>query len=222
MKHPTAAQCRVAAAALLALATLASPVVGHAAIVEGADVGIFRTFVDTTTGRVWADLDNHLVFSGTGYTFRFASYGDNLAALTAAGFRWAFSHEVAALTSAIPLTSTAEYDALGNVMGSLSFGETTTLSGYANATDGLASRHYGVPDFAAATAGWGSAFPGTALPTGLNDSGLWAILAAPPGSGGGSSVPVPGTLALAGLGLCAAAGANRRFRPADGRRPRLR
>ncbi len=193
---------RLAAATLLALA---GP--SQAGIVEGADVGGIRTFVDTTTGTIWADLDNHLTFTGTGFAFRFTDYADYHAALTAAGFTWALSSEVSAFMAANPLTSTAGYDALGTVMGSVSFGETTTLSGYANATDGLVRRQFGAPDYGTGTAGW--AFTGALVaPSALNDSGLWAYLAGP-GGGGGGSVPLPGTLALAGLGLVALAGRRR-------------
>lgn len=192
----------LATAALLALAGTC-----QAAIVEGADVGGFRTFVDTSTGIVWADLDNHLALTGTGFSFRFADFASYRNALTAAGFSWAFTYEVSALIASIPLTTTTEYDALGAVMGSVSFGETTTLSGYSNATDGLVSRQYGAADYPAGTAGWVTG-PATTLPSALNDSGLWAYLAGP-GGGGGGSVPLPGTLALAGLGLAAMAGRRR-------------
>jgi hypothetical protein len=192
----------LAAASLLALAGTS-----QAAIVEGADVGGFRTFVDTSTGIVWADLDNHLSFTGTGFAFRFTDFLDYRNALTAAGFSWAFVWDVAALTATLPLPTTAEYDTLGSVMGSLSFGETTTLSGYANATDGLVRRMYGEPLYSTGTASW--VMGGfTTLPSALNDSGLWAYLSAPSGGGGGS-VPVPGTLALAALGLVAMAGRRR-------------
>lgn len=196
--HVTPTLRRLAAASLLALAGTS-----QAAIVEGADVGGFRTFVDTSTGIVWADLDNHLQFNGTAYVFRFADYADYLSALTAAGFTWAFSGQVNALTATIPLTTTAEYDALGAVMGSLSFGETTMLTGYSNATDASVRRHYGAPDYGAGTANWVTSSI-TAMPSALNDSGLWAYIAGPGGGGGGGgTVPLPGTLALAGLGLAA-------------------
>jgi PEP-CTERM motif len=188
---------RLGATALLALAGTA-----HAALVEGADVGGFRTFVDTSTGTVWADLDNHLALTSTGFGFRFTDFADYQGALTAAGFSWATVGEVAALMAATPLATTTEYDALGAVMGSVSFGETTTLSGYANASDGLVRRQYGAPDYPAGTASWATA-GFSVLPSALNDSGLWAFIAGAPGPGG--SVPLPGTLALAGLGLAAAA-----------------
>jgi hypothetical protein len=190
----------LAAASLLALAGTS-----QAAIVEGADVGGFRTFVDTTTGIVWADLDNHLQFTGTGFVFRFTDYADYHNALTTAGFTWAFSSQVNALTASIPLSTTAEYNDLGTVMGSLSFGETTTLSGYSNATDGLVVRQYGAADYSAGTAHWAMGSL-SVMPGGLNDAGLWAFFT---GSGGGGSVPVPGTLALASLGLCALAARRR-------------
>lgn len=191
---------RLSATTLLALAGAHA----HGAIVEGADVGMFRTFVDTTTGTVWADLDNHLMFTGTGFQYRFADRSAYLAALQAAGFVWAFTSEVAALTAAVPMATTQDYDALGTVMGSLSFGETTSLDGYANATDGLVTRHFGSPNWSAGSASWGTPTFGPWVNS-LNDSGLWAYLAAP----AGSAVPVPGTLALAGLGLFAIAGRRR-------------
>ena len=172
---------------------------GQAAIVEGADVGGFRTFVDTTTGTVWADLDNHLQFTGTGFVFRFTDYNDYINALTAAGFTWAFVGQVNALTATLPLSTSAEYDALGSLMGSLSFGETTMLTGYSNATDGLVARQFGAVSYGLGTANWATNGP-MQVPGSLNDSGLWAFLSAPPGAG---TVPVPGSLALAGLGLCA-------------------
>jgi hypothetical protein len=188
---------RIAAAALLALAATA-----QAAIVEGADVGGFRTFVDTSTGTVWADLDNHLAFTGTGFGYRFTDFADYLGALTAAGFTWADMGEVALLLATIPMSTTAEYMGLGSVMGSVSFGETITLSGYAEAVGGQATRMYGQADFGTGTAGW--TMTGFALlPSALNDSGLWAYVAGAPGPGPGGSVPLPGTLALAGLGLAA-------------------
>lgn len=195
---------RAASAALMALAGSA-----QAAVIEGADIGGFRTFIDTGTGTVWADLDNHLTLTGTGYAYRFADYADYLDALAAAGFTWAFAGQVLGLTSSLPLSTSAGYDAFGQVMGSLSFGETTTLSGYSNASDGLVLRQYGAVDYGTGTASW--AMGGlTTLPVALNDSGLWAYLTGPgPGGGGGGSVPLPGTLGLAGLGLVALASRRR-------------
>jgi PEP-CTERM motif len=202
--NPVTTLRRTAAAALLALASTS-----QAAIVEGADVGGFRTFVDTSTGTVWADLDNHLELTGTGFQFRFADRAAYLGALQAAGFVWATTGQVIqGFTATVPLTSTAEFVALGEVMSSLSFGESNTLDGYSNATDGLMVRNYGMPSWSAGTASWamGGITPQLAP---LNDSGMWAYLAGPVGGGGGS-VPLPGTLALAGLGLIGLAGVSRR------------
>ncbi len=205
--NPVTTLRRTAAAALLALASTS-----QAAIVEGADVGGFRTFVDTSTGTVWADLDNHLAFTGTSYQFRFADRTAYLGALQAAGFVWATTGQVTGFTATVPLTTTAEFVALGNVMSSLSFGETTTLDGYSNATDGLMVRNFGQASWSAGTASW--AMSGlTPQMAPLNDSGLWAYLAAPVGSGGGS-VPLPGTLALCGAGLLGLAALSRRRAPA--------
>ena len=182
----------------LALAALAGT--SHSAVVEGADVGGFRTFVDTSTGTVWADLDNHLAFTGAGFAFRFADRSDYLNALVAAGFTWAKGDEVAALTATLPMATTLDHELLGLVMGSLSYGETYNLDGYADWSDGLARRHYGEYVSSAGTAQW--ALGGlAAMPGALNDSGLWAYIAGP---GTGGSVPEPATLALAGLALAAA------------------
>ncbi|MBL8360492.1 MAG: hypothetical protein JNN18_08360 [Rubrivivax sp.] len=188
---------RTSAALLLSLAGAS-----QAAIVEGTDVGPFRTFVDTATGTVWADLDNHLTFTGSGFAFRYADRADYLAALQAAGFAWATTTEVAALTAAVPMATTPEFVTLGGSMASLSFGETTTLDGYADVGDGLVQRHYGLPDYGAGTATW--AVGGwTPWPSALNDSGLWAYIPGAPGPAPG--VPLPGTLALVAAGLCIAA-----------------
>ncbi len=188
---------RLAAATLLALAGTA-----QATLVEGADIAGFRTFVDTSTGTIWADLDNHLEFTGSGFGYRFTDHGDYGDALTAAGFSFAHASAVAALMATLPMSTSAEYVGLGALMGSLSFGETTTLSGYADASDGLVSRMYGAADFGAGTAGW-MISGASVIPSALNDSGLWAYIAGSPGPGPGGSVPLPGTLALAGLGLVA-------------------
>jgi hypothetical protein len=200
---PRSTLARMAAATALLMAGSA-----QAGVVEGADVGGFRTFVDTNTGTVWADLDNQLTFTGIGFAFRFADFGDYMNALTAAGFSWATSAQVAALTASLPLGTTTEFDALGSVMGSLSFGETTSLDAYADAGAGEARRHYGAPDYAGGTASWALTPTGGVLPTSLNDAGLWAYVAGP---AGGGSVPLPGTLVLAGLGLCVVAGRSQRL-----------
>jgi hypothetical protein len=185
---------------LVACAMLALAGTCQSAVVEGADVGGFRTFVDTTTGTVWADLDNFLVFTGTAYVWNYASMPDYLGALQAAGFTWATSGQVAALTASLPMATTADFIAIGSVMDSLSFGEFSDIDADADAGGGITTRHFAEANWGAGTSSWrlGS---GTPWPTTLDGSGLWAYMAAP---GGGGSVPEPATLALAGLALAAA------------------
>lgn len=166
----------------------------QAALVEYGDVAGFRTFQDTLTGTVWADLDNHLSFTGNGFVFRFADRADHLSALQAAGFTWATASEVQALTATLPLAGPPAFYAVGAVVGSLSFGETGTIDGYADLGAGQAQRTY-----ATLAGGWAQGAAGP-LPQALNDAGLWAFIAGP---GGGGNVPEPATLALAGLALAA-------------------
>lgn len=195
---------RLAAATVLAWAGS-----GQAAIVEGADVGGFRTFVDTNTGLVWADLDNHFVQTPTGYGYRFASYQAYLDALTAAGFTWAFAGDVALLTQTIPLATAPDQAAAATMitLSSQSFGEAGLLAGYSEYFAGDSFRQYAGVDPLTGTAFWADSGLGSPLPTNLNATGLWAHLAVP--GGGGGSVPLPGTLALAGLGLVLMAGRRR-------------
>lgn len=198
---------------LVALAMTALAGTCHAAVVEGADVGGFRTFVDTSTGTVWADLDNHLTFTGSAFVFRFADRGDFANALASAGFTWATGVEVAALTATLPMATTGDHGLLGLVMGSLSYGETTSLDAYADEGSGLVQRHFGAYNGSAGTAQWGLGGM-TTLPSALNDAGMWAYLAGPVGGG---SVPEPASLALVGLALMAATSASRRKSPPTAR-----
>ena len=79
----------------LALCTTAlTAVSAQAAVIDHADVGGFRTFQDTDTGRVWLDLNN---FFGE-------TTNQMIAQANAAGFTFVLRSDVDALLGSLPLT----------------------------------------------------------------------------------------------------------------------
>jgi hypothetical protein len=187
----------------LALACAAPP--AQAAIVNHADVGGFRTFQDTSTGLIWADLDNARLARALDMGSGFA-YLSNLAllnALQATGFAWATSAEVEALLLTIPIGTHAEQlDAAGAMATDWGFlfGNTFNVGGLADAGSGLVTSH------SMGLNAWTSFSPFSYNLSVSNGQSFWAYMGAAPGGG---NVPEPASLALVGLALMAATSASR-------------
>jgi hypothetical protein len=195
-RHAFAHIALAAASAITGVSTSA-----QAAVVDHADVNGIRTFLDTGTGLIWADLDQFLVAGATGPAFRYVDRAAYLSALSAAGFQWADWSAVSALTGTVPVSTAAGYaDALDAM--STEFGSVVgVISGYADFAPGLSMQ------WDATLLGWSSYAPNT-MPNQLNDSGLWAYYG---GSvGGGGSVPAPASLLLAGGALALLAAQRRK------------
>ena len=162
-------------------------------IVESADIGGLRTFTDTATGLVWADLNN---FFGL-------TYNEMKAAVEAAGFAVAVRSEVDTLLLSLDLSATpvASWDSYAAIMGKAPNRE-------------LIWGAY-VPEVDPAFVSWAFAFQGDtawsfdastgfgvdSVPNGgsdVADMNIWAFQVNPTGA-----VPAPAGVILAGVGgLC--------------------
>ena len=197
---------------LATLALLATAASAHAALVNHSDVNGMRTFQDTNTGLIWADLDNwKLANVGAPMQDRFASMNDYLAAVQAAGFSWATTAQVDALLATVPLgiatNAQAAFATMMTDWGSM-------LEWHSGLSDGgsQSGNTRQVTDHHLAYAS-NPSWTSTLLSSDFTDSpsvGLYAYLAGPAAAPGGS-VPAPATLTLAGLAL-AVAGFSRRSR----------
>jgi hypothetical protein len=194
---------------LATVALMGAAAAAQSAAVHHADINGFRTFQDTTTGYIWADLDSWLspnAGQGSVATVLFGTYAQYLAALQAAGFTWANKDTVDDMLSTIPLAST-----FGSTLGAMvtDWGSNLEhIGGYSD--DGIGTFYIQESRYYPAGMGWFDSNITGSNPVALDNlRGLWAYMPSAPGAGG--SVPEPATLALAGLAL-AAAGMSRKAR----------
>lgn len=195
---------------LATLSLLAAMAGAQAAIVNHADVNGIRTFEDTSTGYIWADLDIWLQYRAPVnpiplYQFG-GTYAGMLAALQAAGFTWADSATVSTMMQGADLDN--NYAGV-NAAIQTDWGDMIeVIRGY---SDGGGGQFYQQQ----VQYGPNGPFLAGSLPPGGNPQGyadLWGMWAympgAPVGGGGGNgngNVPEPASLALVGLALTALA-----------------
>jgi hypothetical protein len=210
-KHPAflhphtdrAPRWRPLAAAAIALVMTGAllPHSTHAAVVEHADIAGFRTFQDTGTGRIWADLDNYYDLAGN---LRFATYGSYIDALQNAGFTWATGTPVYGLLNTLPLNA-GQFGSYSAVM-LTAFGENIELI-RGITTLGPNSPWLGQIGNNSNANGWtGSATLSVSILNSTasvdrpqpNLGGIWAYMDTPVGN-----VPEPGSMALLAAGLAA-------------------
>lgn len=96
---------------LALLATVAYT--AEAGVINSPDVGGFSTFKDTTTGRVWLDLNNFYNASATSGASGYAM----IAAAEKAGFTFATRSDVGQLLGSLPLNG-GEWASYSSIMGS--------------------------------------------------------------------------------------------------------
>jgi len=179
-------------------ATIALCQAAHANVVNSADVAALRTFQDSSTGRIWLDMDNFFDADATSGITGNAM----IAAAQAAGFTFATKSDVEQLLNTLPLDG-GQWTSYANVMGyghprQLIWGMYDDLNGdpfgFAWAWSDSFSWSY-ADDVTSANAVQNEGANGAV------DMGIWAYKLA------SNDVPEPDMLALLGLGflgLCAA------------------
>lgn len=201
--------CSIALAAAGGLSATMGPT--QAGVIEYTDIGGFRTFQDSNTGRVWADLDNYIDTAGQ---LKFQTYGSYIGALQAAGFTWSGGTPVYDLLNTLPLGG----QALGQY-------QSVMLSAFGINIE----RVWGITDTGGpwlgqiGNSGNGASWTGQATLSVniLNSSatidrprpalgGIWAYTDNPQVQQPPSAVPEPASIALVAAALLAAAAARRR------------
>ncbi len=178
----------------------------QAGVIDAANVGGYRTFQDTNTGRIWLDIDNFFDRNTATSTF---TGNDMIAAAQAAGFTFALEADVHQLLDSLPLDG-GEWSGYAAVMG---YGAPRDLiwglyqgdpdAGYAFAYSSMTAWSF-VPN----QGGCLDLISGCGNGPGAQDLGLFAYQT------GDVQAPAPGALALLGLGLAGLGGLRRKVKTA--------